>query len=84
MGQPFDMFDCGASDSLADKRDGFNGGQELLGLEKRVGGCADGSLPEQVEKPPAQKDGLLSGDFFYSVGREAISLKSNFILDNTS
>jgi hypothetical protein len=84
MGQAFDVFARGATDSLADERDGFNGGQENLGFEKWVGGCADGSLPEQIEKPLAQEDGLLSGDFFKSGGCDAIGSKSNFILDGTN
>jgi hypothetical protein len=78
------VFACSATDSLADERDGFNCGQEDLRFEKWVGGCADGSLPEQIEKSLAQEDGLLSRDFFKSGGREAVGIKSNFILDNTS
>lgn len=78
------MFACGATDSLADERDGLNGGQEDLRFEKWVGGCTDRSLPKQIEKPPAQEDGLLSGDFFKSGGREAVCIESNFILDDTS
>jgi len=72
------------ADSFADEGDSFNCGKERLWLEKWIGGCADGSLPEQVEKPLAQEDGLLGGYFFYSGGREAVGIKSNFILDNTS
>lgn len=84
MGQAFDVFARGTADSFADERDGFNRGQEHLRCEKWVRGCADGGLPKQVEKLAAQEDGLLGGDFFYSVRREAVSIKSNFILDDTS
>jgi hypothetical protein len=81
MRQAFDVFASGVAHSFADYCNGFYRRQEYFRFEKRIVRRTVGNLPEQIEKPLAKEDGLLSGDFFYFGGCEAAGIKANFIFD---
>jgi hypothetical protein len=68
------VFVGSSTNGFADERDAFKRGQEHFRLEQWIERRADGSLSKQIEKPLAQEDGLLGGDFFYSGWCQTVGL----------